>query len=284
MNAETVVSQTERHAQGGCYDESLPPVSCYIRTLNESRLIGEVVAAARQVAREVVVVDSGSTDGTPEIAAQAGARVIFNKWPGNGLQKRFGEEACKHDWLLDLDADEIVDAELAASIKRLFESGEPADSVYSVKLITEPPAMEPWTNYCLAFRNKLYDRRRWRMPAHPAWDQLELPKSLKPAVLNGAIRHRSFRDFAEFVRKHNTVSSARAKYMKPRSAFELQVRILGAFPIYFLKHYLQRGLFRAGVYGFAVAAESAHARWLRDVKMYETILVERRSDAKSDCR
>lgn len=257
--------------------DELPPISCYVRTLNEARLIGEVVRAARQVAREVVVIDSGSTDGTQDIARQAGARVIFNRWPGNGHQKRAGEDACTHDWLLDLDADEIVDSELASSIKRLFASGQPAAAVYSIKLITEPPAMEPWTDYCLAYRNKLYDRRRLRMPAHPAWDQLELPKGEKPIVLDGAIRHRSFRDFAEFVRKLNSVSTARAQYTRPRSPLELRIRIVGAFPIYFLKHYVQRGLFRAGIYGFAVAAQSAHARWLRDVKMYEALLIRRRT-------
>ncbi|MEM9029639.1 MAG: glycosyltransferase family 2 protein [Pseudomonadota bacterium] len=250
-----------------------PPVSCYIRTLNESRLIGDVVTAAQQVAREVVVVDSGSTDGTQDIAAAAGARVISNPWPGNGHQKRVGEEACTHDWLLDLDADEIVDADLAKAIRVLFARGEPPESVYGLTLITDPPATPPWTNFCLAVRNKLYDRRKWRMPAHPAWDQLQLPKEHRPSGLDGAIIHRSFRDFADLTRKFNSVSTARAKYTKPRSALELKLRIIGAFPFYFFKHFVLRGLFRAGVYGFAVAGASAHARWLRDVKMYENLLI-----------
>ncbi len=247
-----------------------PPVSVYIRTLNEARMVGEVIAAAKKLSDDIVIVDSGSSDGTPDIAASAGARVLTNPWPGNGHQKRVGEDACKYDWLLDLDADEIIDEGLIAAIQELFaDGGEPARSVYAVKLITVPPVGQPWTDFCLAYRNKFYDRRVWRMPAHPAWDQLALPKATQPQVLAGAILHRSFADFADFVRKLNSVSTARAKYMKPRPLWALRLRIFFAFPIYFIKHYLFRGLFRAGTYGFAVAAQSAHARWLRDVKMYE---------------
>ena len=259
-----------------------PPVSCYVRTLNEARQIGDVVAAALKVAREVVVVDSGSTDGTQQIAEAAGARVVHNDWPGNGHQKRVGEEACKYDWLLDLDADEIVDDALAEGIRALFEGGDPAHSVYRLKMITEPPAQPAWETFCLAHRAKLYDRRVWRMPAHAAWDQLDLPKTQQVPIVDGAIIHRSFKDFGDFVRKLNGVSTARAKYTKKRSALELSLRIVGAYPFYFIKHYVQRGLFRAGVYGFAVAAESAHARWLRDVKMYEALLIEKRSGTSQD--
>ena len=64
------------------------PVSCYIRTFNEVRKIGDVVAAAREVADEVIVVDSGSADTTIAIAEAQGARVIRQAWLGRGRQKR----------------------------------------------------------------------------------------------------------------------------------------------------------------------------------------------------
>ena len=71
-------------------------------------MIGDVVRAARAVAAEVIVVDSGSTDDTIAQAEAAGARVLRQEWLGNGKQKRIGEDACRHDWVLDLDADEII--------------------------------------------------------------------------------------------------------------------------------------------------------------------------------
>jgi glycosyltransferase involved in cell wall biosynthesis len=71
------------------------------------------------------VVDSGSTDGTQAIAEEHGARVIFNEWPGYGPQKRFAEDQCRHEWLLNLDADEVVPPRLAGEIRALFRAGEP---------------------------------------------------------------------------------------------------------------------------------------------------------------
>ena len=68
-----------------------PPLSAYIRTKNEARMIGDVVRAALQVADKVVVIDSGSSDDTAKIAEAAGARIVRHSWLGNGHQKRLGE-------------------------------------------------------------------------------------------------------------------------------------------------------------------------------------------------
>src|SRR5512145_868710 len=115
--------------------EPVAPISCYIRTLNEERKIGEVVAAARAVVDEVVVVDSGSTDATVAIAQAAGARVIHQEWLGNGRQKRFAEEQCRNDYLLDIDADEVVSPALAEEIRALFVAGPPPLSIYQLELV-----------------------------------------------------------------------------------------------------------------------------------------------------
>ncbi|MBX2856732.1 MAG: glycosyltransferase family 2 protein [Rhodobacteraceae bacterium] len=250
-------------------DAALPPISCYIRTLNEERLIGEVIAAARKVSREVVIVDSGSTDRTCEIAADAGARVIEQTWLGNGFQKRTGEEACSQEWLLDLDADEILTPELIAEILALFDGGEPPLSVYRLTLVTAPPIGEPWTHFALDPRAKLYDKRRWRMPESRAWDQLALPTDAAVGALKGALMHHSFQDFAHYMAKWNGVSTRRAEAIKLKPLWLVRLRVLFAWPFYFLRHYILRGFWRGGLYGFAVAGGVAFGRWMRDVKMYE---------------
>jgi glycosyltransferase involved in cell wall biosynthesis len=252
------------------------PVSCYIRTLNEERRIGPVVAAVREVVDEVIVVDSGSTDATVGIAQAAGARVVRQPWLGSGRQKRFAEEQCRNDYLLDLDADEVVSPELAAEIRALFASGGPPLPVYELKLVIVPPVGGPWWDVAVAHRRKLYDRRVVRQPDHQAWDQFELPKRVPVGRLNGPLMHHAFRDLEHMMAKLNRITTVRAAETRlSRGRWEVGARVLLAYPFYFLKHYALRGYFRLGVYGLATAAILAYGRWLRDAKMYERLLAER---------
>lgn len=247
----------------------LPPVSAYIRTKNEARRIGDVVRAARKAAREVIVVDSGSDDGTVDIAREAGAIVHHVPWRGNGGQKRAAEDLCSHDWLLDLDADEVIDDEMAQSIRDLFRNGnEPAAPVYGLRQVHAVPFGEPWWGTDIIVKNKFYDRRRIRIPDHPAWDQLEYSKKTSPR-LGGYMLHYMFSDIGDLAKKQERNMTRRAAGVKLKSKSVLAVRIFVGFPIYFLKRYIGKALFRKGVYGFAFCMTIAYGRWLKDVKLYE---------------
>lgn len=255
--------------------DSRPPVSAYIRTLNEERMIGEVVAAALNVAREVIVVDSGSTDQTIAIARNAGAHVIEHEWRGNGHQKRVAEDLCKHHWLLDLDADEIVTPALALEISALFQNGEPPHKIYRTMLALVPPAGPVWRDFGLQTRHKLYDRRYIRMPAHEAWDQFEIPDGANVGAFKEPILHHAFAGAAQFMGKLNRNSSVRAEALPLKSKPYLALRIFFGLPFYFSKRYVLDQYFRGGVYGFALALMSGYGRWLRDVKMWERLKKER---------
>jgi glycosyltransferase involved in cell wall biosynthesis len=252
-----------------------PPISAYIRTKNEERLIGEVIPAALQVADEVVLIDSGSTDRTIEIAEALGARVVREQWHGWGKQKRIAEDACKHNWLLDLDADELVTPELAAEIRALFANGEPPCPIYQMMMATAPPVGEVWLNYNLVDRRKLYDKRVIRIPDHAMDDQFKVPANLRVGHLRGRLLHRSFTSLEQLEAKftRHAVSSARDSKLKP--LWLVCLRLLFGKPFYFLNQYLRRGLWRAGWYGFSVANVAAHGRWLRDALMLEIHLRKR---------
>ncbi len=255
--------------------EARPPISAYIRTRNEARMIGDVVRAALQVADEVVVVDSGSDDDTIAIARDAGARVIEHPWRGNGKQKRIGEDACAHDWLLDLDGDEIVTPALAAEITALFADGAPREKIFRTELALAPPVGAPWLSFGRQKRHKLYDRRAVRQPDHEAWDQFDIPESVPVGRLSAPILHYSFTGAASFIGKLNKHSSVRASALPLKSAPALALRIFFGLPFYFLKRYVLQQYFRGGVYGFAVAMMSAQGRWMKDVKMWERRMKER---------
>ncbi len=244
-------------------------ISCYIRTLNEEERIGEVIAAARQVADDVVVVDSGSRDRTPEIAQSLGARVIDQPWLGNGHQKRVGEDACRHDWLLDIDADEVLTPELISEINTLFAFDRIEHVAFSIPLVFVPPHGKPWYGFARTRRIKLYNRKHVRVPDHPAWDQPELPGGRSVGRLGTPILHHAFRSIDHLVMKMNRVSTARLNGKRLLSRPVVIGRMVFGFPVYFFKNYFLRGMVRGGAYGFSIAAILAFGRWLRDVKMYE---------------
>jgi glycosyltransferase involved in cell wall biosynthesis len=245
------------------------PISAYIRTRNEARMIGEVVRAALRVASEVVVIDSGSTDATVALAEGAGARVVHQSWLGNGRQKRAGEGACTHDWLLDLDADEIITPALADEIAALFATGAPSCDIYETPMSIAPPIGDPWLGFGTQSRFKLYNKTIVRAPDHAAWDQFEIPANAKVGKLGNVIVHYAFHDAEHLMSKLNANSSTRARELAPKSTPVLVLRIFFGLPFYVAKRYFLDGLFRGGVYGFAFSVMSGFGRWMRDVKMFE---------------
>ena len=117
-------SHVTRKALGVRYMRRLP-ISCFIIAKDEADRIGRTIESVQPWVNEVIVVDSGSTDDTMAVATRAGARAISNAWPGFGQQKRFAEDQCTNDWLLNIDADEVVTPELCREIEALFANGSP---------------------------------------------------------------------------------------------------------------------------------------------------------------
>ncbi len=102
----------------------MPSLSVVIVAQDESRTIARVLQAIKDLATEILLVDSGSTDGTQQIATEHGAHVVHQDWLGYAAQKNFAIDMAVSDWILSLDADEVVSPELAAEIDRLLKSSE----------------------------------------------------------------------------------------------------------------------------------------------------------------
>ena len=94
-------------------------LSVCIITLNEEANIGRTLASLKEIAEEIILVDSGSTDATVAIAESFGAKVFAEPWKGFARQKNSSLAKATCDWILSLDADEEVSPELAASIQIL---------------------------------------------------------------------------------------------------------------------------------------------------------------------
>jgi glycosyltransferase involved in cell wall biosynthesis len=119
-----------------CLEVKMPqPLSIFIITLNETDRLEAAIAAVRHLSDDIVVVDSGSSDGTQALAESLGARVVFNAWPGYGLQKQFGEDQCRHDWMLNIDADEVVNAQMAQAIATTLARSDLTPGAYTTKIV-----------------------------------------------------------------------------------------------------------------------------------------------------
>lgn len=250
---------------------SKPPLSAFIIARDEADRIALTIRSLRGVAEEVIVVDSGSTDGTQQAAEAEGARVIFNAWPGYGQQKRFAEEQCRHDWLLNLDADEELSASLVDEIRDLFSGGPPPLAGYVMPVMDMLPGEAALSRYshvnpCL----RLYDRRRARFSASPVHDSVVINEGEGQAGhLAQPVLHRSFRSLAHALEKMNRYTSMQAEDMRARGKRPPAWRVCAEFPFAFVKVYFLRRYCMRGMPGFAYALVYALGRVMRLAKARE---------------
>ena len=245
------------------------PVSCFIIAKNEADRLPRTLASVLDLVDEVVVIDSGSTDGTVEIAARLGARVIHNAWPGFGQQKRFGETQCRNDWLLNLDADEAVSPELARELRALFAAGEPPRVVYGMPvLVVYPGRLRPRAFANDHFCYRLYDRRHVRFADSTLFDSVELGR-YPGGRLEGALHHFTVRSMSDLIAKCDERASYNAEHAKPKSRVVLGLRLVTEFPLAFGKYYIARRHVLGGLVGFQFAMITAFYRFVRIVRMRE---------------
>ena len=104
-----------------------PSLSVTIVARNEERTIAEVLAAVKEIADEIVFLDSGSSDRTPEIARSFGVRFYHQDWLGYAEQKNKAIDLATGEWILSLDADEVLTPALITEIRQLLQHGVPEE-------------------------------------------------------------------------------------------------------------------------------------------------------------
>ena len=105
-------------------------------TKNEVDRIGRLLKSV-DFGNEILVVDSGSTDGTQDLCREMGAKVVFNEWPGFGPQKQVAMDQIRSDWILNLDADEEVSAELAEEMIEAVGNADPQVNGFSMPRLSK---------------------------------------------------------------------------------------------------------------------------------------------------
>ena len=221
------------------------PLSVTVITRNAGALLAACLKSA-SFADEIVVVDSGSTDATLEIATKHGARVMQKDWLGFGPQKQFAVEMAGHDWVLCLDADERVSEALRESI--LSELRAPRSAAYEVARCNRFLGRwlrhgEGYPDWCV----RLFDRRHARWSDDPVHEKVitDAPAHRLP----GDLLHESAETLEHYLEKQNRYTSlqAAAMYAQGRTAGALELLLSPLAR--FIKFYVLRLGFLDGVPG-----------------------------------
>jgi glycosyltransferase involved in cell wall biosynthesis len=241
-------------------------LSCCIIVHNEGDRIERCVLAVRDIVDEVVVVDCGSTDDTVAKSQALGAKVFQNAWDGYGPQKRFAEDCAANDWVLNLDADEVVTPELAREIAALMRAPAGLLPAYRFRQVTVYPGHDKprlWADFHNYVR--LYDRRRVRFRESRVHDTVDT-KDFPVGQLKGVALHYSWRSLHHVRAKLESYTNLQAKELKKPRWYVL-ARLPVEYPILFFRYYILRRNCTGGLTGLRIAHEIARARWRRLLKI-----------------
>ena len=246
------------------------PLSIFIITRDEADRIGRTLDALAGLSDDIVVVDSGSVDGTRDIAAAKGARVVEHAFEGYGPQKRFAETLCRHPWLLNLDADEVLPPDLAAEIRALFGTGEPTADAYRIRIAEIFPGEGAPHRFAYALSPvRLYRRDKGTYSASPVHDRVDLVADARIGRLRGTVHHYSVRSLGDQMAKLNRYTDALVADLAARGENLSVARLVFEFPANFIKAYIGRRHVLRGTYGFMTAMNFAFYRYLRVAKHIE---------------
>jgi len=241
------------------------PLSVVVITYNNADTLDRCLAAV-DWAEEIVVLDSGSTDATVEIARRHGARIATHPFDDYGPQKQRAIDSAKLDWILNLDADEI----LSPGTREIIEHALIAPDVAGFRL----PRRERmfWTvQHRSSARNehlRLFDRRRGRMNDVPVHAAVEVDGPVR--TLRGTdFVNDGDADIAARVDKINRYSSGMVAHKLARGQGFLGARMVLYPPVFFVRQYVFKRYFLNGWAGFVSSLVGSFYVFLKYAKLYE---------------
>ncbi len=241
------------------------PLSVVLVTQNAAALLPECLASV-PFADEIIVVDSGSSDGTADCAARHGARVVEREWMGFGRQKQFAVSQARNNWVLCLDADERVSPDLARSIRNALE--EPLSPVY--RMARRNRFLGRWLRHGEGYPDwctRLFDR------TSAAWSDDAVHEkvlhAVTPGTLEGDLLHESAEDLGKYLEKQNryTALAAQQLFERGRSAGTLEL-VLSPL-VRFAKFYILRLGFLDGVPGLVHTSIGCMNSFMKYAKLIE---------------
>lgn len=241
-------------------------ISVVVIAFNEARHIGDCLESVKW-ADDIVVLDSGSTDDTAEIARSKHARVFDVPWKGFGPQKQAAVDLALHDLVFNIDCDERVTPELVAEIK-LILSGNTLKTAYSIPRRTFLGASE--IRHCGWYPDRtvrLFDRRKARFSSEMVHEQVVV--SGETGQCRGELLHYSFDGFTDLIAKMNRYTDIGATQLRARGRkSRLSQVVFRPFYAFIKTFFLQKG-FMDGFAGFAISVSNAVSVFYKYAKLRE---------------
>lgn len=265
-------------------NQTPPLLSVAIITLNEEANLPRTLASVGW-AGEIVVVDSGSTDRTVEIARNFRARVFEREWPGFAAQKNFAIAQCTGTWILTLDADEELSPQLARQIQLLLPSNPPADAYY---LRRRNLYLGRWIRHGSFYPDsklRLFRRATANFAATPQFEERPVHETI---AFNGTadeldydIIHHAYPTLSTYIEHMDRYSSlgadilvAKGRVSRSWPSFFVNVFVLPQLT--FMWNYFMRGGFLDGREGLLLHLYHATYTSWKYAKAWEKMLVKAR--------
>ena len=241
-------------------------LSVGIITFNEEKRLERTLESVRSFANEVIIVDSGSTDKTHEIAQKFSANFFVESWKGYGLQKNSVIDKCKEDWILLIDADEVISPELKNKIIEIVNQSK--DDVYEVN----------FTSVCFGKKIKhggwsgSYRIRLWKKNLVKVNENLVHEDYLteeKIGFIKEQINHYSYLTLEDYLNRFNryTTLGAQEYYKRGKNTGIFSIIVNPIFK--FIRMYVFRLGFLDGIEGLLLAILSSNYTMVKYYKLLE---------------
>jgi glycosyltransferase involved in cell wall biosynthesis len=234
---------------------------------NERENIRACILSARRVADEVLVADSGSTDGTLEIARQLECRIVEREYGTSGDFKNWAIPQAAHEWVLILDSDERITAELAAEIRR--ELADPRHDGYWIyrcnHFLGHAVRFGPWKNDCCL---RLFRRDMGCYVGPTDHAEVELSRGTAGRLRERMV-HYTCTSYAQYLPKLARYAEVQARIWQQQGRRTGRAQLLLRFPLRFLQGYLFRLGFLDGLAGLQVCVLIAYLSYLKHAFLWQ---------------
>ncbi|MBK8348975.1 MAG: glycosyltransferase family 2 protein [Saprospiraceae bacterium] len=226
--------------------------SAVVIAKNEAHTIGKCIQALWRVTNDIVIVlDDRSDDNTADISTALGARVYKKKWEGYSANKNFGVDLSLHDWIICVDADEVINDRLVENLLQLHPD---LDSVYEMNIRT-------WfgdypVKYCGWFPDwniRLFNKKVMQWNDNFVHEKLVSHHPLNHVKLSGIVEHFSFRDEEHMISKFDYYARLRAEEWKKSSIKPSVLKQYFGPAFRFFRTYILKLGILDGHFGFVIA-------------------------------